>query len=100
MAVIVVEPVFVDEASPFDPDVLLMVAIEVSEEFQVASEEISKMLESVNVPRAINCSVWPRTMLGLTGVTVIDERTGAVTVSTAGGLDVTLENEATMVVVP
>ena len=57
------------------------------------------MLPSVNVPRALNCSAKPRATLGFTGVTVIDERIGAVTVSNTG-LDVMFENCAVIVEKP
>jgi hypothetical protein len=40
-AVIVVEPALTDVASPFEPDVLLMVATPAFEEFQVTDEETS-----------------------------------------------------------
>jgi hypothetical protein len=100
VAVIVVEPVSTDVASPLEPDVLLIVDTRVSDEFQITDEETSIFDVSDKVAMAMNCSVIPRTMLGLAGVTVIDERTGAVTVITAGGFDVMLKNVATIVAVP
>jgi hypothetical protein len=48
---------------------------------------------------AMNCWVFPSTMLGFAGVTVIEVMTAGVTVSIAGGL-VMLVNDATMVAVP
>jgi hypothetical protein len=49
---------------------------------------------------AMNCWVVPSTRLGFTGVTVIEVMTAGVTVSTAGGFDVMLENVARIAVVP
>ncbi len=100
LAVIMVEPTSTDVARPFDPDVLLMVAIVVCEEFHVTEEEISCVVLSVNVAMAMNCLVFPSTMLGFTGVTVIKVMTAGVTVSVTGGLEVMLVNIAEMVVVP
>ena len=100
VAVIVVEPVSTDVASPFEPDILLMVAILVFDEFQITDEEISCCGPAENVPMAMNCLVVPSTILGFTGVTVIAVMTAGVTVSTAGGLDVMVENDAKIVDVP
>ena len=100
VAVIVVEPALTDVARPFVPEVLLMVATPVFEEFQVTDEETSWVVLSDNVAMAMNCSVVPSTMLGFAGVTVIDVMKAGVTVSVTGGLDVMLENVARMVVVP
>lgn len=99
VAVMMVEPVPTDVASPFEPDVLLIVATPVFEEFQVTKEETSWVVLSESVAIAMNCWVVPSTMLGFTGVTVIEVMTAGVTVSIAGGL-VTLVNDATMVAVP
>ena len=45
VAVIVVEPVSTDVASPFGPDILLMVAILVFDEFQITDEEEKIFIE-------------------------------------------------------
>lgn len=99
LAVIVVEPVFTDVARPLEPNMLLIVAIFISDEFHVADEEISCVETSEKVPMAMNCWVFPRTILGFTGVTVIAVITSGVTPSVAGRL-VMLVNDAKMVVVP
>jgi hypothetical protein len=99
-AVIVVEPMSTDVARPLEPDVLLIVAILVCDEFHVTEEERSCVELSVNVPMAMNCWFFPSTTLGFTGVTVIEESRAGVTVSVTGGLDVMLVNVARMVVVP
>lgn len=99
VAVMMVEPVPTDVASPFEPDVLLIVATPVFEEFQVTKEETSWVVLSESVAIAMNCWVVPSTMLGFTGVTVIEVITAGVTVSISGGL-VTLVNDATIVAVP
>jgi hypothetical protein len=100
VAVIVVEPTLTEVARPFVPEVLLMVATPVFEEFQVTDEEISCVVWSDNVAMAMNCRVVPSTMLGLAGVTVVEVMTAGVTVSVAVGFDVMLENVAAIVVVP
>ena len=100
VAVIVVEPTLTDVARPFDPDVLLTVAILVFEEFHVTVEDMSCVVLSENVAMAMNCWVVPSTMLGFVGVTVIEVITAGVTVSVAEGLDVMPENCARTDVVP
>lgn len=75
-AVTVVVPSARDVASPFEPDVLLMVAIPVSEEIQVTDDVKSCVVLSVKVPMAMNCWVCPRARLWFVGVTAIDCRTG------------------------
>jgi hypothetical protein len=99
VAVMMDEPVPADVASPFEPNALLMVATPVFEEFQVTDEETSWVVLSDNVAIAMNCRVVPITMLGFTGVTVIEVMTAGVTVSVAG-FDVMFENDATIVDVP
>lgn len=99
VAVIVVEPACTAVASPLEPARLLMVAILVFDEFQATNEVRFCVVVSEKVPIATNCLVSPRTMLGFTGVTVIEVMTAGVTVSIAGGL-VMLVNDATMVAVP
>jgi hypothetical protein len=98
LAVMMVVPSATDVASPFVPDVLLMVAIPVSEEFQVTDDVRSCVVLSEKVPMAMNCLICPRAMLGFDGVTEIDSNTGAVTVSVAEP-DM-LENVAVMSVDP
>lgn len=98
-APIVVVPTPTDVASPLDPDVLLIVATPVFEELQVTEEVMSCVVLSENVPVAMNCWVFPRAMLGFTGVTAIDTSTAAVTVRVADG-DVTPSNAAVISVEP
>lgn len=74
-AVTVVVPTATAVASPFVPDVLLIVAIPVSEEFQVTDVVISRLLLSEKVPMAVNSWVCPRAMLWFAGVTAIDPKT-------------------------
>jgi hypothetical protein len=100
VAAIVVEPTFTVVAIPFEPARLLMVAILVFDEFQATDEVSFCVVVSEKVPIATNCCVSPRTMLGFTGVTVIEVMTAGVTASVAGGFDVMLENVAKMDVVP
>ena len=100
VAEIVVEPAATVVASPLEPVRLLMVAILVFEEFHVTDEVISCVEVSEKVPMATNCLVVPRTMLGFTGVTEIDDRSAGVTVSVAGELNVMVEKDAKIVAVP
>ncbi len=83
LAVMVVVPSALDVASPFEPDVLLIVATPVFEEFQVTNDDKSCLELSVNVPMAMNCWVCPRARLWFAGVTSIDFNTSRVTVSVA-----------------
>lgn len=99
LAVIVVVPSERDVASPFEPDVLLIVATLMSEEFQVTSDVKSCVVLSVNVPVAMNGWVFPRATLWFAGVTAIDFSTGAVTVSVADE-EGTESRVAVMVAVP
>jgi len=99
LAVIVVVPAATDVATPLEPDVLLMVATSVSEDFQVTNDVKSCAVLSVNVPVAVNGWVFPRAMLGFTGDTAIDTSTAGVTVSVADD-DGTESNIAVMVVEP
>jgi hypothetical protein len=96
VAEIVVEPAATVVASPFE----LIVAIVAFDEFHVTDEVISCVVVSENVPMAANCWVVPSTMLGFTGVTEIDDRSAGVTVSVAGELNVMVEKDAKIVVVP
>src|SRR5271167_1508996 len=77
---------------------LLMVAIEVALEVQVAEEVRFCLLPLLKVPVAVNCCWFPAAIDGLTGVTAIDTSTGAVTVNPVEPL---MEPEvAWMVVLP
>jgi hypothetical protein len=75
VAVIVVVPAAIEAAFPFDPAVLLMVAIDSVEEVQITDVVRSCVLLSEKVPMAVNCCVVPRAMEGLAGWTVIDAST-------------------------
>jgi len=68
VALMVVEPSAVEEASP--PE--LMVATAVLDEFQVTSGVISRMTAFDNVPLAENCWVVPAAIAGFAGVTAMD----------------------------
>ena len=83
IAVIEVLPSASDVTSPLEPDVLLMVAIPVSEEIHVTNDDKSCVVLSENFPVAINCWVFPRAMVGFSGDTAIDTSTAGVTVSVA-----------------
>ncbi len=98
-AVIVVVPTPTDVARPFEPVVLLIVDARVFEELHVTDSVISCIAPPVNVPMAVNCWFLPRTMLGLTGVTVIPVSIAGVTVSVAK-VERTPENVEMIVVVP
>ncbi len=60
---------------------MLTVATPVLEELQVAEAVRSCVVPFENVPTALNCSVVPVAMEGLTGVTAMDDSVAAVTVS-------------------
>jgi hypothetical protein len=81
VAVIVVEPTATDAASPLEPAALLIVATAKFEELHVTNDDISCVVESEYVPVAINCFVNPFAMLGLVGVTAIDDSVALVTFS-------------------
>ncbi len=73
VAVIVAGPLFkVVVANPFEPCVLLIVAIPVSDESQVADVVRLSLVLFEYVPMAVSCAVVPGAMLGATGVTDID----------------------------
>jgi hypothetical protein len=76
VAVIVALPVATPVASP----VLLIVATVVVVELHVTELVKFWVLPSLLVPVAVNCSVAPRTIEELAGVTAIDTSTAAVTV--------------------
>jgi hypothetical protein len=75
VAVMVAVPV----ATPVTKPVLLTVAIDGSDEFQVAGVVISWFVLSENMPVAVNCWVTPRGRLRLTGVTNMEDRVAEVT---------------------
>ena len=104
MAVIVVVPVVKEVAKPLEPGALLMDAtVETSGVvFQVTNDVRSCVVRSVNNPVAINCCFVPRAMLGLTGVTAMDNSVAGVTASVAGIADIipVLGSVAVIVVVP
>jgi len=67
-------PGIVAEASPFEPEASLTVAIAVFDEFQVAHAVNICTVLSARVPVAANCRDVPGAMLGgLAGVTAIEE---------------------------
>jgi hypothetical protein len=75
-AVTVVVPSATATASPFVPDVLLIVAIPVFEEVQVTDDVISSVVvPPEKIPMAVNGWVCPTAMLWLAGVTAIDTKT-------------------------
>jgi hypothetical protein len=80
VAVIVVVPADTAVAFPIDPAELLIVTIELAEELQDTNVVMSCMLLSEYAPVAVNCSVIPRTIEGLAGVTVIETIAGGATV--------------------
>jgi len=73
IALMMVEPVpVVAVASPCEPGALLIVAIPATDESQVTDAVRFRLLLSVNVPVAVNCTVVPGAMLELTGATERD----------------------------
>lgn len=72
LAVIVVVPTATDVANPIEPAVLLMAATPGLDECQATVAVISCVEASVNVPVAVNCWVFPSTMLVLVGAITID----------------------------
>ena len=77
---------------------LLIVAVETVSEDQMTVLVISCVLPSVNVPVAVNCRVVPDAMVWLAGVTAMETRAAADTVSDVEA--VTVPEVAVMVVVP
>jgi len=98
VALTVLDPCPTEVARPYEPDALLTVATAVEDEFQVTCELIFWVVPSVYVPVAVNCSSVPSAMLPLGGVTAIDTRVAAVTVS--GAAPETLPCVAMMFVEP
>jgi len=81
VAVIVVEPAATDVASPIEPVVVLILAIDDADELQTTSAVRFCVVLSENVPVATNCWDVPFAVLGLVGVTVMDASVADVTVS-------------------
>ena len=94
VAVIVAVPAETAVARPL----LLTVAIDVLDELQVTDTLISWVVPSENVPVAENCWVTPLGMVGLAGVTAMEERVAEVTVRVV--LPETVPEVAVMVAVP
>jgi hypothetical protein len=99
LAVMVVDPSATGVATPFVPDVLLIVATPVSDESQVTNDVKSCVVLSVNVPVAMKCTIVPMGIVVLVGVVAIDVSTAGVTVSVADD-EVTESNIAVMAVDP
>ena len=93
-AVMVVVPAVRAVARPL----LLTVATAVLDELQVTEIVTSWVVPSENVPVAVNCWVTTRGMVGLAGVTAMEERVAEVTVRVA--LPETFPEVAVMVAVP
>lgn len=91
-------PAFTAVASPFEPAVLLMVAVLGVPEDQVTVAVMFCVLPSEKVPVAINCCVVPSEIEGFEGVTIIEVSVAAVTVSLVD--PVLPPYEAEIVVVP
>jgi len=98
VAVIVVVPVATGVALPKLPAVLLMVATDVADEFQVAEVVRSWVVLSEKVPVTVNCWFVPVAMLGFVGETVRDTSVADVTVRVV--VTETLPDVAVMVAVP
>src|SRR6266705_2322314 len=81
VAVIVAVPFLLAFAKPFDPPALLIVTTPGLDELQVTWVVRSCIVLSLKVPVAVNCWVSPSGRLGLAGVTAIEVRVAAVTVS-------------------
>ena len=81
VAIMPVDPAATLVANPLEPAVLLMVAMEVSDELHSTDVVMSCIVLSVKIPMAVNCWFIPCAMLGFGGDTVIETRAEAVTVS-------------------
>ena len=98
LAVMVVVPAPALVAKPLLPEILLIVATDVTEELHSTAVVSSWLVLLLSVPVAVNCWVVPSEMEVLSGVTSSDTRTGAVTVSVVEPL---IEPDvAVMVVLP
>ena len=80
-AEIVTLPAPVAVASPFDPEAVLMLARLAFDEDHVTCPVRFWVLLSEKIPVATNCNVLPLAMLGSAGVTSIETKVAAVTVS-------------------
>ena len=80
-AVIVVVPADREPAEPLEVTSLLITAILGSDELQVTDKVRSLVELSEKVPVALNCCEVPSAILGFTGVTLMETRVTAVTVS-------------------
>jgi len=97
VAVIVVVPAEAAVAKP----VLLTVATDGSDELQVTCVVISKIVVSEYMPVALNCWVAPTNMVGLAGITTMEDRVAKFTVrSVFPEIEVLVMEVAVMVVVP
>lgn len=100
VAVMVVVPCARVLTSPRVPVALLIVATCVFDDAHVAEAVRSCVVLSENAPVAVYCSLFPAATLVVVGATEIETSVAGVTVSTAGGAEVTVPNEARMLVVP
>ena len=106
VALIVVKPALIGVTRPLEPKALLMAAMVLLEDLQVAWEVRSwvnifdELDTSVKFPVAVNCSVAPRKIVALMGVIVMDVRLAFVTVRVTGMVFVTVPNVAVMEVIP
>src|SRR5438094_153399 len=99
VAVMLLAPVFAPVARPLLPDALETVATEVLDDDHVAVVVRSWVGWAERGAGAANCWVVPLAMEAAGGVTAIDTRVAAVTVSTAGA-EVTAPEVAVMLVAP
>ena len=95
LAVMVADPRVLPVATPFEPVTLLMEATAAFSEAQMTEAVRSCVEPSANVPVAFNCNVEPSPMLGLAGVTAMED--SALTVST---VEPVAPNVALIVLVP
>jgi len=97
-AVMVLDPCAAAVATPFDPAALLMLATAVEDEFQATWDVRFCVVPSLYVPVAVYCWVSPAGSVEVLGVTAMDTRAAAVTVS--GAEPDTLPSAALTVVEP
>jgi len=81
VAVIVVEPAATGVASPIEPAVLLIPAMDDDDELQVTAVVRFCVEPSEYVPVAVNCCVLPMAMLGLVGVIATETSVAGFTIS-------------------
>jgi hypothetical protein len=77
VALIDVDPALIVVARPVEPLALLIEATLDADVFQRAVVVRFRLLLSLYVPVAVNCSVTPVASVGFTGLTVIDTSTGS-----------------------